>query len=75
LYAERLNLALAGNLAELTPLETRVIAQRFPRFSGHRQTFREIGDTVGLSKERVRQVQNRALGKLREALAIDPVLQ
>lgn len=75
LYAERLNLALKGNLAELTPLEARVIAQRFPRSSGHRQTFREIGNAVGLSKERVRQVQNRALGKLREALATDPILQ
>jgi RNA polymerase sigma factor (sigma-70 family) len=75
LYAERLSRALEENLAELTPLEARVIAQRFPRSSAHRHTFREIGNAVGLSKERVRQVQNQALAKLREALATDPVLQ
>jgi DNA-directed RNA polymerase sigma subunit (sigma70/sigma32) len=30
---------------------------------------------MGVSKERVRQIQNRALRKLRTALQSDPVLQ
>lgn len=75
LYAERLSRAIGGNLADLTKLETKIIALRFPRKGGRRSTFQEIGDAVGLSKERIRQVQNVALGKLREVLETDPVLQ
>jgi DNA-directed RNA polymerase sigma subunit (sigma70/sigma32) len=38
-------------------------------------TLGEVGDAMGLSKERVRQIQKSALGKLREVLAADPSLQ
>jgi RNA polymerase primary sigma factor len=75
LYAERLSRALDANLADLTELEARIVALRFPRKTDRRSTFREIGDGVGLSKERVRQIQNVALSKLREVLEADPVLQ
>jgi RNA polymerase sigma factor (sigma-70 family) len=75
LYAERLSRAIEENLADLTKLEAKVIALRFPRKDGRRPTLREIGDAVGLSKERIRQVQNVALNKLREVLETDPVLQ
>lgn len=75
LYVERLHRALNDNLGELTELESRILAQRFPSDRGQRLTFREIGDTIGLSKERVRQIQNIALSKLREVLADDPVLK
>jgi RNA polymerase sigma factor (sigma-70 family) len=75
LYVERLHRALDQNLGELTDLESRILSQRFPAQREQRLTFQEIGDSIGLSKERVRQIQNIALGKLREALQADPALQ
>ncbi len=75
LYVERLNRALDENLGELTPLESSILAQRFPTDESERLTFRQIGESIGLSKERVRQIQNIALGKLREVLDEDPILQ
>jgi RNA polymerase sigma factor (sigma-70 family) len=75
LYAERLSRAIGGNLADLTKREAKIIALRFQRKDGRRSTFQEIGDAVGMSKERVRQIQNGALSKLREVLEADPVLQ
>ena len=75
LYVERLRYALQRNLGELTTLESGVMAKRYPGNGDARMTFREIGDSIGLSKERVRQIQNNALRKLRDVLDADPVLQ
>jgi RNA polymerase primary sigma factor len=75
LYVERLQQALDKNLGDLTEVETHILAQRFPSERTAKLTFQEIGETIGLSKERVRQIQNIALGKLREVLQEDPVLQ
>jgi RNA polymerase primary sigma factor len=74
LCVERLARIMAGNHGVLTSIEARVIAERFPECSRRRMTFQEIGDAVSLSKERVRQIQNIALGKLREAMEADPLL-
>ena len=63
LYAERLNRAMSANLAELTELEARIIAERFPRDREDRLTLQKIAVGVGLSKERVRQIQDLALEK------------
>ncbi len=75
LYADRLHQAMASNLGELTDRESTVLARRFPMDSTEGLTLGEVGNTLGLSKERVRQIQNRALGKLRELLEADPILQ
>jgi RNA polymerase primary sigma factor len=75
LYVERLHKVLNQNLGELTELESKILAQRFPSDNDSRLTFKEIGDTIGLSKERVRQIQNIALNKLRDVLVEDPVLK
>jgi RNA polymerase primary sigma factor len=75
LYAERLKHVVQRNLAGLTELEATIIARRFPQGRGHSLTFQQIGQDVGLSKERVRQVQNIALQKLRASLDADPVLR
>lgn len=74
LYVERLRRALDKNLAGLTDLETTIIAERFPTDRPKRRTLQEIGRDIGVSKERVRQIQMKALGKLREVLDADPVL-
>ena len=75
LWDERLNRALDGNRAELTDIEARVLRHRFPQRGGRLLTFQKIGYAVGLSKERVRQIQNVALKKLRTILEVDHILQ
>lgn len=75
LCLERLRRALDRNLGELTDLEATVLSHRFPLDREPRRTFQEIGAMVGLSKERVRQIQNIALQKLRRVLVEDPVLR
>ena len=71
LAIEDLQRVLNQNLADLTDVERKVVGARFA-VSGFRanQTLEEVGRLVGLSKERVRQVQNDALGKLREAMEL-----
>jgi RNA polymerase sigma factor (sigma-70 family) len=75
LYVERLNRVMGRNLGALTELESVVLSRRFFPDQGTKLTFQEIGNSIGLSKERVRQIQNVALRKLRIALNEDPVLQ
>lgn len=77
LYKERLQRALSRNLAGLSDVEVRVLERRFPQDedASPRMTLRELGSAMGVSKERVRQIQNRALDKLRDVLENDPVLQ
>ena len=75
LYAERLSRAMSANLAELTELEVTIIAERFPRNREDRLTLQRIADGLGLCKERVRQIQDLALRKLRVILEDDPILQ
>ena len=72
---ERLRRLLDRNSGGLSELEQRILSKRFPLDDEGRLTFREIGRCVGLSKERVRQIQNEALTKLRDVLLTDPVLQ
>lgn len=55
-------------MLDLTPIEADVIRQRFGLRDDQERTFREIGAQYHLSRERIRQIQNSALSKLREAL-------
>ena len=75
LYTERVSRALEKNLGRLDDRETTVVRSRFPLDGGRSCTLSEIGNAMGLSKERVRQIQNVALTKLRKVLESDPVLQ
>lgn len=52
----------------LSPIEADVIRQRFGLSDDEERTFREIGDQYSLSRERIRQIQNCALDKLKKAL-------
>ena len=70
LAVEDLQRVLEDNVASLTAVERTVIGARFAMGDYERtQTLQEVGRLVGLSKERVRQVQLDALAKLRVALA------
>ncbi len=55
-------------LDRLLSSERAVIERRFGFIGGYNQTLAEIGIDLGLSKERVRQIQNQALAKLRERI-------
>jgi RNA polymerase primary sigma factor len=52
----------------LSPIEADVLRQRFGLGDDEERTFREIGDRYRLSRERIRQIQNSALDKLKKAL-------
>ena len=75
LYVDRLRRALELNSAELTDRESAVLAWRFAMTGGKRSTLAEVGRVLGVSKERVRIIQNRGLAKLRKVLEADPALQ
>lgn len=53
-------------LSTLTPIESRIIRWRFGLDDEDELTLKEIGDKYNLSRERIRQLQEQALGKLRK---------
>jgi RNA polymerase primary sigma factor len=55
-------------LHHLTPIEADVLRKRFGLTDDEERTFREIGDEYHLSRERIRQIQNAALDKLKRAM-------
>jgi RNA polymerase sigma factor (sigma-70 family) len=56
-------------LTGLTERERGVLIGRFG-LEGSEQTLRELGEQLGVSVERVRQIEERALDKLREAAGL-----
>jgi RNA polymerase primary sigma factor len=53
-------------LESLTPRDARVIRLYFGLESGREHTLEEIGNMLGVTRERVRQLRDRALKRLRE---------
>lgn len=53
-------------LTTLTPIESRIIRWRFGLDDEEELTLKEIGDKYNLSRERIRQLQEQALGKIRK---------
>ncbi|MES1210817.1 MAG: RNA polymerase sigma factor RpoD/SigA, partial [Acidobacteriota bacterium] len=58
---------IQGMVAELEPKEREVIRMRFGLDGEESQTLQEIGDALGLSRERVRQIESKAKEKLRRS--------
>lgn len=55
-------------LSILSPRERRIIRLRFGIEDGQQKSLSEIGNIFGLSKERVRQLETRALHRLKQCL-------
>jgi len=63
--------SIPDRLQELSPTERFVLCWRFGLVDGEEMTLQEIGTCLSLSRERVRQIQEEALGKLRTKLEVD----
>ncbi|MBU6308617.1 MAG: sigma-70 family RNA polymerase sigma factor [Planctomycetes bacterium] len=53
-------------LGDLEPRERKIVVARFGFDGKPPRTFRELGSQMGVCKERIRQIQTRAMEKLRE---------
>jgi RNA polymerase sigma-32 factor len=64
--SERRTKWLRAALAVLSEREMRILQER--RLSDEQATLESLGAVLGISKERVRQIENRAIEKLKRAL-------
>ena len=59
--------AIKGMLEQLSPKERDVLILRFGlNNNGNKKTLDEIGSIYGVSRERIRQIENRAISKLKK---------
>ncbi len=56
-------------LDELSPKQREVLVQRYGLFGEEPATLEQVGERIGLTRERVRQIQAEALSRLRELMA------
>ncbi|MGD8245300.1 MAG: sigma-70 family RNA polymerase sigma factor [Anaerolineae bacterium] len=56
---------LQDALSTLTPREMRVLRMRFGLGGADTYTLREVGEKLGVTRERIRQIEGKALKKLR----------
>src|SRR5690348_1431738 len=56
---------MAQTLSQLSPREERVIRMRFGLGTSRDHTLEEVGQTFGVTRERIRQIEAKALRKLR----------
>jgi RNA polymerase sigma factor, sigma-70 family len=57
--------ALAEILGTLTKREADVLKMRFGMYDGRNHTLEEVGQIFGVTRERIRQIENKAIRKLR----------
>lgn len=63
--------SMPDRLLSLSPVERFVLSRRFGLIDGDEMTLHEIGRCLSLSRERVRQIQEEALGKLRSRMEVN----
>ena len=57
--------ALSEILGTLTDREADVLRMRFGMYDGRTHTLEEVGQIFGVTRERIRQIENKAIRKLR----------
>lgn len=62
----RLSWRVRGALSKLSPKEREIVRRRF--MADDPETLNAIGESIGVSRERIRQLEARAMAKLRVAL-------
>jgi RNA polymerase primary sigma factor len=67
---QELNARLAEALDLLDPRERRIIQLRFGLERGDERTLTEVAAVMGVSRERIRQIEQAALAKLRRMPAL-----
>jgi len=65
---------LRRTLDILNPREARIMAMRFGLYDGTPRTLDEIGKALGLTRERIRQLEKESLSKLRHPSNARPLL-
>jgi len=68
LYGHEVRHLVREALVDLDDRERHIIRNRFGLLGGKELTLEEIGKTLGLSRERVRQLEREAKEKLRDSL-------
>jgi RNA polymerase primary sigma factor len=53
-------------MEDLTPRERKILAMRFGLEDGITHTLEEVGKVFGVTRERIRQIENKALEKIRQ---------
>lgn len=64
-YSKLLREKIEEVLETLPPREARILRLRFGLENGHNYTLEEVGDKFGLTRERIRQIESKALRRLR----------
>ncbi|MFZ5982485.1 MAG: sigma-70 family RNA polymerase sigma factor, partial [Patescibacteria group bacterium] len=57
-------------LGDLTPREQKILKIRFGLEDGVTHTLEEVGKEFGVTRERIRQIEAKALEKIRDHLAV-----
>ena len=65
---------LRSALSALTPREATIMSMRFGLYDGNPHTLDEIGKALGLTRERIRQLEKQSLSKLRHPSRAQPLL-
>jgi RNA polymerase primary sigma factor len=67
-YQKLLSEKIEEVLASLTPREARILRLRFGLENGRSYTLEEVGEKFGLTRERIRQIEGKALRRLRHPM-------
>jgi len=65
LFFKERTTAVAATLEHLKPRERMIITRRFGLGDSKAETLEEIGESLGLTRERIRQIESKALERLR----------